>query len=140
MLRTVLSVLAGVVVGVCLALLLSAIGDYVFPWPPDVDRTDPESLKSLAGRMPAGAAFMTAVAWGVGAFVASVMGIRMSHEGVAWPGWAAAGVVLLSAVVATHGVPYPIWSVVLTLIAVPAAGYGAGWMLLRQHGQPHYEG
>lgn len=140
MLRTVLSVLAGVVAGMILALAVKYVGDYVFPYPPDVDFTDPASLKTLAGRVPAGALLMNVLAWTVGGFVGGVFAIRLAQADAAWPGWAVAGVLLLAAGWQMTRFPHPIWFMVLVLAAVPAAGYAAGWLLLRPQGDPSTAG
>lgn len=135
MLRTVLSVAAGVVAGLILAVAVKYVGDYVFPYPPDVDFTDPASLKTLAGRVPAGALLMAVIAWAVGAFVGGLFAIRLARLDVAWPGWAVAGALLLAAGWQMTRFPHPIWFMLLVIVAVPAAGYGAGWLLLRPHGR-----
>lgn len=136
MLRTVLSVLAGVVVAVLLVFVMEKVGHYVFPPPPDVDFGDPESLKTLAGRMPFGALLSVILAYGVGAFTGGTVAIHLSRLHVAWPAWVVAGVVLLFAVLTMLSFPHPVWFMVMAVLVIPAAGYGAGWVVLRPHAPP----
>jgi hypothetical protein len=135
MLRPVLAVVAGVVVGVVLIWVVENIGLYLFPPPPDIDMTDPDSLRTMMQRAPLGALLSVLVGWTLGAFTASLTAIRVSRLGVPWPGWAAAGILLAMSVVNMVMIPHPFWFVAASLLFMSAAGWGGGRLIVEGPGE-----
>lgn len=135
MLRPVLAVLAGVVVGGVLIWVVENIGLYLFPPPPDIDMTDPESLRTMMQRAPLGALLSVLVGWTLGAFTASLTAIRISRLGVPWPGWVAAGIMVALSVVNMVMIPHPFWFMAAALLFMSAAGWGAGRLMTEGPGE-----
>lgn len=135
MLRPVLAIVAGVVVGGVLIWIVENTGLYLFPPPPDIDMTDPESLRTMMQRAPLGALLSVLVGWTLGAFAASWTAIRVSRLDVPWPGWAAAGIMIALSIFNMVMIPHPFWFVAAALLFMSAAGWGAGNLSIEGPGE-----
>lgn len=124
--RSVLAVFVGIVVAVLAVFIVESVGHVVFPPPPGVDVSDPEALRELMERIPAGALAFVLLAWVLGSFLGGFTAakIAVQHR------LACAlivGVVMLGAGGMTMMmIPHPLWMMVLgVLLPVPAAWVGA---------------
>lgn len=125
MLRTILGIVAGVVVAFVVLMGLEMAGHAVMPPPPGLDPTDPEDVKQMVA-----SASMAAKAWVVfGWFAAVVAGgwvaRRLSRKG--WAGWVIAGLIVLGGVANIMMIPHPLW-MQIAAVAAPLLG---GWMVTR---------
>jgi hypothetical protein len=80
MVRSVLSILAGVVVAVMVVGVVEVIGQLIFPPPPGINATDPNVLRAIIATLPFGAIAFVLLAWGLGSlaggFTAAVLSRR----------------------------------------------------------------
>ena len=125
MLRTILGIVAGVVVAFVVLMGLEMAGHAVMPPPPGLDPTDPEDVKQMVA-----SASMAAKAWVVfGWFAAVVAGgwvaRRLSRKG--WAGWVIAGLIVLGGVANIMMIPHPLW-MQIAAVAAPLLG---GWIVTR---------
>lgn len=125
MLRTILGIVAGVLVAFVVLMGLEMAGHAVMPPPPGLDPTDPEDVKQMVA-----SASMAAKAWVVfGWFGAVVAGgwvaRRLSRKG--WAGWVIAGLIVLGGVANIMMIPHPLW-MQIAAVAAPLLG---GWIVTR---------
>jgi hypothetical protein len=132
--RSVLSVLAGVVVAVALIAAVQYVNALVY-WPAGVDPNDEAKLKEVIAGLPVPAFLVVLVGYVLGAFcgagVAAYLAGRAPfvHGGVI-------GVLLLGASVSNlRSIPHPMWFVIANLtIVLPAALLGC-WTAQRLKGR-----
>jgi len=116
--RTVLAVLAGLLVGGVTIAALEAAGHALFPLPAG---TDPANLRPAD--IPASAMVAVLVAWAAGAFVG---GLRAAAIATPLAAIVVGGIQTLGGLVNMMAIPSPIWFwVVGLLIFVPCAMLGA---------------
>jgi hypothetical protein len=120
--KTVFAVAVGAVVGLILAALVGWFGDYAFPpqLPADMN---PQLARTLP--MPLGEIVMGLLAWILAGLCGGYVAARQGETGE-WPAWAAAAVMAIGVVVFAIFWPHPIWFVILSVLIVAAAGFGAG--------------
>jgi hypothetical protein len=118
-------IIGGVVVGIVTAfvvvLAVEMIGLRVFPQPPGMDPTNPESVRQHLSEIATGSFATVLLAWSLAAFAGPVVTRRITGE---FPRWPALTVATLFAAVCAYNlavVPMPAWmlpsAVVLLLTA-----------------------
>ena len=131
MLRSILAVLAGVLVMAITVAAVQLIGHSVFPPPPGIDASDHEAMVALISTMPAMALAFVLLAYAAGGFLGAYTAATISRahrRGAAL----AVGVVLLALIAMNFmAIPHPLWMVVAgVLIPIPAALLA--WRLARR--------
>ena len=122
MLRKILGVVVGFVVGMIGMMALHMLSMVVYPLPDGVDVNDPESLGAYIPKMPLGAFIMVWLAHGGGAFIASATCTAIA--GSRW--FVGAGILgvlfTLAGIANLLMLPHPIWfAVVDVLLYLPLA-------------------
>jgi hypothetical protein len=126
MLRSILAVLAGLVVAWITVSLFEFASMHTFPPPPGVDVRDPQQVAALVSRMPAGALALVLAGWVVGAFDGGLVAALIAKHRV--PAVVVGALVALSALAMVMMVPHPLWmSIAGVFLPVPAALSGA-WL------------
>ncbi|MFY2764183.1 hypothetical protein [Arenimonas sp. MALMAid1274] len=130
MIRSVLAVLAGIVVMGVMVAAIQWLGHSIYPPPPGLDLTNPEAAKSLIAAMPPMALGMVLVAYAAGSFLGAYTATTISRahkRGVA----IVIGVVMLALVAANFAaIPHPLWMMVAGVL-VPLPFALLGWRLAR---------
>ena len=109
MVRNIIAIIAGVIVGGVVVALMEMAGHSLFPVP-EGDWMDPEFVKQNAYRIPFMAKFAVVIAWGVGAFAGGVTARLLSAR------WKYAtliiGLIFLAfAAINLVMIPSPLWMV-----------------------------
>jgi hypothetical protein len=126
MLRSILAVLAGLVVAWITVSLFEFASMHTFPPPPGVDVRDPQQVAALVSRMPAGALALVLAGWVVGAFDGGLVAALIAKRRV--PAVVVGALVALGALAMVMMVPHPLWmSIAGVFLPVPAALSGA-WL------------
>lgn len=130
MLRSIVAVLAGILVMGITVAAVQWLGHSIYPPPPGIDPGDHDAMVALISQMPKMALGMVLVAYAfgtfLGAFTASTIS-RAHKRGVA----IVLGVVMLALVALNFSViPHPAWMVVAGL-AIPLPFALLGWRLAR---------
>ena len=127
MLRSILAVLAGLVVAWITVSLFEFASMHAFPPPPGVDVRDPQQLAALVAQMPVGALGLVLAGWVVGALDGGLVATLISKRRV--PAIVVGVLVMLGAFLMVAMVPHPMWmSIAGVLLPVPAALFGA-WLV-----------
>jgi hypothetical protein len=127
MLRSILAVLAGLVVAWITISLFEFASMHTFPPPPGVDVRDPRQLAMLVSQMPVGALALVLAGWVVGALDGGLVATLVAKRRV--PAVVVGVLVMLGAFLMVAMVPHPMWmSIAGVLLPVPAALFGA-WLV-----------
>ena len=121
MLRTILGVVLGAIVGVIVIGVSDGAGHTLFPPPPGVNLTDPAQLSTVMSKIPFPAKIAVLLAWIFGTLAgASTADIVAGRR--AWAGRIVTLVILALAVFNMTTIPHPAWFMVAAVIGVLAAG------------------
>ncbi len=107
--RSVLAVLVGAIVAGILIAVVEAIGHLVYPPPPGIDPTDPESLRTAIGSVPVGALVAVLVAWAIGTFAGSWLAARIAGRAGMAHGMVVGLLMLAAGVANMLIIPHPLW-------------------------------
>lgn len=131
MLRSVLSVLFGVLAGAAFVFVIERISLGLFPVPAGFDPTRPEAIAAL----PFGAKASVVFAWFAGAFggglVASLIARRWAPAV-----WVVAATMLLFAMTNFTAFPHPLWMIAASVPAAGLGGYFAVRLTGARYGRP----
>lgn len=130
MLRSVLAVLAGILVMGITVAAVQWLGHSIYPPPADFNPNDREAMAALIAQMPAMALGMVLVAYAFGTFLGAFTATTISRahkRGVA----VVVGIVMLALVALNFwAIPHPAWMVVAGL-AIPLPFALLAWRLAR---------
>jgi hypothetical protein len=132
--RSLLGVLAGLVVGMVLVALVETLGMRLIPPPPGMDPTDPASIAAAMRHLPTGSFLFVLAAWFLGAGVGTSTAMRFARSDARWPGLVVGGVILAATLYNLWTIPHPVWVaavgvagiIVITLAAARPRGAAAG--------------
>jgi len=121
--RTLLAVIAGVVVMWLTIFALEFVGHAMYPPPPGLDPQSQADLAAIMARAPAGAMAMLVVAWIAGAFTGGLTAAKLSHRHKRGAAIAVALLVMAGVCGMIYLIPdHPVWVSALGLILpIPAA-------------------
>ncbi len=123
MLRTVVSVIAGIVAAFAIVFASDALFHALVPSaPPPADTSDREAMRAYVAGQPAGVLIALLAAWALAAFAGSALAARLARRGEK-PGWVVTGLFLLATAANFMMVPHPMWMVVLGVVLILAAGW-----------------
>jgi hypothetical protein len=123
-LRSVLAIIAGLLVGFLAMAVGEMIGHHVVPLPPGMDMHDADALKA----MPAGAFVSVLLAWAVGTFAGAWVASKVAAVGKLWHGMAIGGVFFAATVAIMLHIPHPVWVMVVGLVSLPPVAYLGAWL------------
>lgn len=127
MLRSILAVLAGLVVAWITVSLFEFSSMHAFPPPHGVDVRDPHQVAALVSRMPIGALALVLAGWVVGALDGGLVAALIAKRRV--PAVVVGALVASGALAMVMMVPHPLWmSIAGVFLPVPAALLGA-WLV-----------
>jgi len=125
MLRTVLGIVAGVVLAFVVLMGLEMAGHAAMPPPAGLDPTNPEDLKRMVASSPMAAKAWVVFAWFAATVAGGWLARRLSRTG--WAGWAIAGLIAAGGVANILMIPHPLW-MQIAAVAAPLLG---GWVVTR---------
>lgn len=125
MVRTVLGILAGVVLAVVVMMGLEMGGHAAMPPPAGLDPADPEDLKQMVASASTAAKAWVVFAWFAAAVAGGWLARRLSRKG--WAGWVIAGLIVVGGVINFLSIPHPLW-MQIAAFAAPLLG---GWIVTR---------
>lgn len=125
MLRSITSVLVGVVAGALLVFVVQLLAHQFFPAPAGFDATNPDAVRSL----PFATKFSVLVSWWAGAFGGGLLASLIARR---WAPavWVVALTILLFAATNFSAFPHPLW---MMIGAIPSTALG-GWLAIKATG------
>ncbi len=125
MLRTILGIVAGVVLAFVVIMALELVSYVAFPPPAGLDPADPEDVKRIAAAAPMAAKVWVVFCWFAGALAGGWLARRLSRTG--WAGWVMAGLIAVGGIANVLMIPHPLW-MQIAAVAAPLLG---GWIVTR---------
>ena len=135
MFRSVMSILAGVVLGGVVVGSVEAAGHLLYPLPTGLDIDDPKALALAMAELPMGAFLMVQLAWFLGAACSAWLASRLALAEPLLCGVLAALVMLAFAVMNLIMIPSPLWFILITPV-VYLFGGGLGLWPVWQRTRP----
>ena len=120
MLRTVLGIVADVLLAFAVLIGLEMAGDAAMPPPARLDPTNPEDLKQMVAAAPLAAKAWVVFGWFVAPLAGGWLARRLSGKG--WAGWIIAGLILLGGIANILMIPHPLWMQIAAVAAPLLAG------------------
>jgi hypothetical protein len=109
MIRSVLAVMAGILVGGIVVGLLETPGMFLHPPPPGLNLQDPAQIKAHFAAAPLAAQICVAIAWTFGPLVGSFVAARIARRGFLAHGIIVGLVFLAADVFNLRSFPHPAW-------------------------------
>ncbi len=132
MIRSILSVIVGILAGMVAIFLLQLVGHRLYPPPPGLDPANVEAFKAFVATAPVGMLLSVIVAWAGGAFVGGFVAALLSERRRVLHGLAVGGIQTLLAIAQLSMIPHPLWFTVLGVsIFLPIGGL-AGLLVGRE--------
>ena len=122
--RIVLGVIIGVAIGVGLVMAGDAVNHQLWPPPPEVQVTDPDSIRAYMQTAPLVSLLGLPVTWTIAAFAAAFTGAKIGAK--AWVGWLSGAFIFAATCLNLTMIPHPLWMLVVAIIFVPAAAWFGG--------------
>ena len=116
LMRQILGVIAGVVVGGLIVFCVELVGHSLFPTPPGIDLSNPDDVKRLIATLPTGALVMVLVGWALGSLAGAWTANRIARTPMA--GWIVGGLFVLMTAYNFTVIPHPMWMMAVG-IAIP---------------------
>ena len=125
MLRTILGIVAGVVVAFVVLMGLEMAGHAAMPPPAGLDPADPEDLKQMVASASTAAKAWVVFAWFAAVVAGGWVAGRLSRA--SWAGWVIAGLIVVGGIANIMMIPHPLWMQIAAVVA-PLLG---GWLVTR---------
>ncbi len=126
MLRSIGSVVAGVVAGGLLVALVEKLGHLVYPPPEGLDSKDLEAMKEFVATLPVGAFLFVLLAWAVGSLGGGWLAAKIAARKPLVHALIVGGVLMIGGILTLVTIPHPLWfTIVGVLVFLPAACAGA---------------
>jgi hypothetical protein len=123
--RSILGVVAGLVLAFVVISAIEYCGHLIYPLPPGVDATNLESLKAAMANVPTGALLFVLGAWALGSFLGGWLAAFIARFGHVAHALMVGGVLMLMAIVNLLLFPHPVWFWVLSFVVIlPVACLG----------------
>lgn len=124
--RQILGVIAGVIVGGLIVFCVEAVGHSLFPTPAGTDLSNPEDVKRLISMLPIGALVMVLVGWAFGSLAGAWTANRIARTSMA--GWIVAGLFVLLTAYNFTIIPHPMWMMAAGILIPLVAAWVASRM------------
>ena len=128
MLRTILGIVAGVVVAFVVLMGLEMAGHAAMPPPAGLDPADPEDLKQMVASASTAAKAWVVFAWFAAAVAGGWVARRLSRA--SWAGWVIAGLIVVGGIANIMMIPHPLWMQIAGVLGPLAIG-GTLWRARR---------
>ena len=126
MARNIISVMAGVILGLMIIMGVESAGHSLFPLPQDVEFNDPQMLKQVMHLIPIQALLAVLAAWALGSFGGGWLAARLAPEKPTAHALFVGCVLMLAGIANLFMIPHPLWFTVIgVLLFIPAAWLGS---------------
>jgi len=117
--RIILGVIIGVVIGFLLVMGGDMLNHALWPPPPEVQVTNPDSIREYMATAPIMSLLGLPVTWTIAAFAAAFAGAKIGTH--AWVGWIAGALILAATGLNLALIPHPLWMLLAAIVFVPLA-------------------
>lgn len=130
MVRSVLAVLGGILIGGGLVGGVQALGMVLFPLPDGVDGRDMASIRKAmeSGTIPTGALVMVALAWTVGGLMGCWIAPWFAQRAFLLHAGIVAGLFLVFTIMNLVMIPHPLWMTIYGVLIYPVVAVVGAWL------------
>jgi hypothetical protein len=128
LIRSIVAMLAGIVVAILTFTLIEQLGHSIFPPPATINWNDSNAVKAFMDNQPVGSYLLVLAGWIIGSFAAAIITQKISQQSAYILPAVLSALLLASAALNFFMLPRPVWFVVAGLI-VFAPSVFAGWTL-----------
>lgn len=121
MLRLILGVVVGAIVGALAIFAVEGVGHTIFPPPAGVNLTDPSQLSTVMSSIPVQARIVVALSWFLGT-LAGASAANLIAGRRAWAGRIITLLILALAIWNMITITHPVWMMVTVVLGIIAAG------------------
>ncbi len=126
MLRNVISVIAGFLLGAVVIGVLETISHRLFPPPAGLDLHNPETLARLMSQVPLGAKVSIVISWAAGSFVGGFVAAKIATSHRVQMALTVGIILLCAGGYTVLTIPHPLWMTALALLLpLPMAFFGS---------------
>ncbi len=136
LLRTVLALLAGVVVTFFTISAVEQLGHILYRAPVGLDWQDSSAVSAYLRQSPVGALLLVLAGWLLGIFTGLTAATLLAGRCRGRFALAIGSLVFLGAVSNFYLLPHPMWLMVLSLLMIPLVALLCWWALKKRFGQP----
>lgn len=124
--RTILAVVAGIVVAVLIFMLFEKVNERLYPIPLDVDPANHEAMSAYISSLPVASLIILLLGWAVGSLICGLLVRLLVRNAGSTPAYIA-GLFLMSAgIVDIFMFPRPIWFAIVGMVLfIPATLLGS---------------
>jgi hypothetical protein len=123
MIRSILAVVAGAVVGFLAIVAVEMVSSLIYPLPPGVEPYDRAALRELMATVPAGALLMVALAHVLGTAAGAAVAARVARRAPVGHAVAVGALFLAAGVGDLLMLPHPAWFWPVDLAMFPLGAY-----------------
>ena len=132
MVRSILAVVAGVVVASLVIWLLELAAMMVYPPPPGLDFSDASAVRAAMEKIPLGALICVLAAQTVGTFSGACVAASISCSSQGVHALAVGAFVMLAGIGNMLMIPHPVWFWVISLLLYLPSAYFGGLLASRR--------
>ena len=130
--RSILAVLAGLLVAGFVVFVVETIGHTVYPPPAGFDPTTPAGMAAIMGQAPLGALLFVIAAYACGACAGGALAARLQPSAPLAHAIAVGAVLTGAGVLNLLSIPHPMWMTVATIVVFGPAAWLGGRLLDRR--------
>jgi len=120
MLRAILAVIAGLLVGSVVIVGIEMLSTLAFPLPDGVDPMDQEAMRGVMHDIPTGAFLIIVLAYFLGVLAGAWTALRLHPTHARWAGYVVVALFAAATAVNLLSLPHPAWVYVAAPIALVA--------------------
>ncbi len=124
--RKILAVVAGLVTGFILAAIFETFDTFLYPPPPELDRSNIEQMNAYIQTLPIGAFLILLAAWVVATFGGGVVAWIIAKEKPMMFASIIGALLLAASVVNLVMIPHPTWFSISAVVGILLATFLAG--------------
>jgi uncharacterized protein YacL len=136
MVRSIVAVIAGVLVGGIVVGIVELPGMFFHPLPPEIKLSDAEALKNHAAKAPFAAQLCVALAWTLGPFVGSWLTAHVARKHFLAHGLIVGIIFLAADVFNLQSFPHPLWLSIVGVLAPLISSWLGATIGARTSSQP----
>ena len=117
--RIILGIVIGIGVGVGLVMVGDWINHRLWPPPPEVQVTNPQSLRDYMATAPITSLLGLPATWTFAEFAGAFAGSKIAAR--VWVGWISGGLLFAATCLNLAMIPHPLWMLIASVVLVPLA-------------------
>ena len=118
MFRSVVAIVAGVIVAFVTVMLIDTLNHAVFPPPEGLDFSDPDAIRPYLATLPVGAFLLILASSVVAAFIGTLLACHIGRGNPLLYGGVVGGIILAATIANFIAIPHPHWLSAATVVGI----------------------